>query len=215
MSIDLLYKIIFVTSAYLFGAIPTAYVIHKIKKGDDIRKYGSGNVGGTNVARTLGAGYGIATIIIDIIKGFIPILVLYFIYPGDLILLSIVTIAVVLGHDFPVYLKFKGGKGISTSLGAVIGVSSLPFIGNSVWLEVLPIFTILITWAIVFLVFRIVSLASLAAAVITPLSFYFTKYPWAVIVAAFCLGLLTFITHRENIKRLIKKEEKKLKGKGA
>src|SRR4030067_3148960 len=108
MGINLFYKIIFVIAAYLFGSFPTGYVVHRIKKGDDIRQYGSGNVGGTNVTRTLGVSYGLITILVDIIKGFIPILVHYFIYPEDMILLAIVSVAVILGQDFPVYIRFKG-----------------------------------------------------------------------------------------------------------
>jgi len=217
MNINLFYKIIFITSAYLFGAFPTAYVIHRIKKGDDIRKYGSGNVGGTNITRTLGAGYGILTIVVDVIKGFTPVLVLYFIYPQiypqdkALILLSIVSVAVIVGHDFPAYIKFKGGKGIAASLGVVIGVSMLPFMDNPIWLKILPFVIILGTWAVVFAVFRIVSLASLSATVAVPISFYFTGHTWPIVIAAFFWCALTFITHRENIKRLINKEEKKLK----
>ena len=207
----------FIIAAYLFGAFPTAYVIHRIRKGDDIRKYGSGNVGGTNVARTLGTGYGVLTIIVDVVKGFIPILVLYFIYPyiypqdKNLILLSIVSIAVILGHDFPVYIKFKGGKGIAASLGVVIGVSTLPFINNPMWLKILPFIIIFGTWAVIFAVFRIVSLASLITAVAVPIVFYFIGYTWPMVIAAFLLCALTFITHRENIRRLIIKKEKKLK----
>ncbi len=217
MNINLFYKITFIIAAYLFGAFPTAYVIHRIKKGDDIRKYGSGNVGGTNITRTLGAGYGILTIVVDVIKGFTPILVLYFIYPQiysqdkNLILLSIVSVAVILGHDFPVYIKFKGGKGIAASLGVVIGVSMLPFMDNPIWLKILPFVIILGTWAVIFAVFRIVSLASLSAAITAPIAFYFTGHTWPIVIAAFFWCALTFITHRENIKRLINKEEKKLK----
>ncbi len=215
MGINFFYRILFIIGAYLFGSFPTAYVVYKIKKGDDIRKYGSGNVGGTNVTRTLGVSYGIITIIADIIKGFIPILVLYFIYPEDIpenmILLALVSIAVILGHVFPVYIRFKGGKGIAVSFGVIIAVSCLPFIDNPVWMEILPIFIILGTWAIIFSIFRIVSLASLCAAVVNPFAFYFTGYGWAIVIAAFFWSVLTFITHRENIKRLIKKEEKKLK----
>lgn len=217
MNINLFYKIVFIIAAYLFGAFPTAYVIHRIKKGDDIRKYGSGNVGGTNITRTLGAGYGILTIVVDVIKGFTPVLVLYFIYPQiypqdkALILLSIVSVAVILGHDFPAYIKFKGGKGIAASLGAVIGVSMLPFMDNPIWLKILPFVIILGTWAVIFAVFRIVSLASLSAAITAPIAFYFTGHTWPIVIAAFLWCALTFITHRENIKRLINKEEKKLK----
>jgi len=217
MGIDLFYKITFIIAAYLFGAFPTAYVIHRIRKGDDIRKYGSGNAGGTNVARTLGTGYGVLTIIVDVIKGFIPILVLYFIYPHiypqdkNLMLLSIVSVAVVLGHDFPVYIKFKGGKGVSTSLGVMIGISTLPFINNPIWLKILPFIIIFGIWVVIFAVSRIVSLASLITAVVLPILFYFIGYTWPIVIAAFLLCALTFITHRENIKRLINKKEKKLK----
>ncbi|HEY4662201.1 MAG TPA: glycerol-3-phosphate 1-O-acyltransferase PlsY [Candidatus Humimicrobiaceae bacterium] len=211
MGIEFFFRILLVIAAYLFGSFPTGYVVHRIKKGDDIRQYGSGNVGGTNVTRTLGVGYGVITIIADIIKGFIPILVLYFIYPQDMILLALVSVAVILGHDFPVYIKFKGGKGIAVSFGVIIGVSCLPLMSNPVWIEILPIFIILGTWAIIFSIFRIVSLASLCAAVVNPFAFYFTGYGLAIVIAAFFWSVLTFITHRENIKRLIKKEEKKLK----
>jgi len=214
MNITLLYKIALVTGSYLFGSFPTAYVIHKIKKGGDIRKHGSGNVGGTNIIRTIGVCSGIATIIIDMIKGFIPIMVIYFTYPDDLILLSIVAVFTILGHDFPVYLRFKGGKGIAASFGVIVGVSALPFFNNPVWLEILPIFIILLTWAIVFLIFKIVSVGSLTAAVISPLVFFFTRYPLSIVIAAACWSVLVFITHRENIKRLIREEEKKIKGKG-
>jgi len=214
MGVELFYKILIVIASYLFGSFPTAYVVHRIKKGDDIRKYGSGNVGGTNITRTLGVGYGVTTIITDIIKGFIPILVLYFIYPEDLVLLSIVSVAVILGHDFPAYIKFKGGKGIATSFGVIAGISLIPFInitGGPVWIKILPAIAILGAWVIVFAIFRIVSLASLSGAVVNPIVFYLTGYAWPVVIAAAFWSILTFITHRENIKRLIHKEEKKLK----
>ena len=217
MVLIIIYKILFAIATYLFGAFPTGYIIYRLKKGGDIRTEGSGNVGGTNVTRTVGITAGIITIIADILKGFIPILVLYFIFPDDLILLAVAAIAAVLGHDYPVYLRFRGGKGISTSFGIIVGLCSLPFIciENALWLRILPIFLIIFTWLIVFAISRIVSLSSLAAAVATPLSYYFTKFPLPVVIAAICLFILTFIAHRDNIKRLIKGEEKKLKGKGA
>lgn len=214
MGIELFYKILIVIAAYLFGSFPTAFVIHKIKKGDDIRKYGSGNVGGTNVTRTLGTGYGVTTIIVDIVKGFLPVLALYFIYPEDLVLLSAVSVAVVLGHDFPVYIRFRGGKGIATSFGIIMGISFLPFINisdSTAWIKTLPAVIILVVWAIVFAIFRIVSLASLGGSVANAVAFYLTGYAWPIAIAAVCWSILAFITHRENIKRLIHKEEKKIK----
>ncbi len=213
MDIDLIIKIIIAILAYLLGAFPTAYVIYRVRRGDDIRKYGSGNVGGTNLTRTLGASFGISTIFIDMIKGFLPVLAVYLLYPEDIIFLSIVAGIVVVGHDFPVYIGFKGGKGIATTYGVIVGLSCLPFIAGPVWLRIIPAFTILGIWAIGFLIFKIVSIGSLVAAISIPLSFYFTKYPWPVIIVGACLGILIFITHRDNLKRLIRGEEKKLKKK--
>ena len=152
---------------------------------------------------------------LDVLKGFIPVLVTYLIYPQDLILTAIVSVVAVLGHRFPIYIRFKGGKAIATAFGVIIGVSVLPFISNPLWMRILPIFIILGIWGIVFAISRIVSLGSIAAAAITPVSFFITRYPWAIVIAGFFYGLLTIISHRENIKRLIRGEEKKIKGKGA
>jgi len=215
MGITIIIKVLIVLLAYLIGSIPTAYVIFKLKRGDDIRKYGSGNVGGTNVIRTLGASWGVATIIADVVKGFIPILISFIVYPSDHILAAVVSVATVLGHIFPVYIRFRGGKAISTSFGVIIGITALPFISNPLWLRILPIFIILGVWGIVFSISRIVSLGSLIAGIATPISFYFTGYTIAIVAASFCWALLTFISHRKNIKRLISGEERKIKGKGA
>ena len=216
MSLTLIYKILLTFASYLLGSFPTAFVILKLKTGGDIRYVGSGNVGGTNVTRIIGIPMGVLTILADIVKGFLPALVSYLLFPGDIVLLSVLVTAAVLGHDFSIYLKFKGGKGIATSFGAIVGLCSLPFnAGHVLWLRLLPIFIILMTWAIVFLASRIVSLASLGAAISTPLAFYFSKHPIPVVIASICFFILTFIAHRDNIKRLIKKEEKRLKRKGA
>jgi glycerol-3-phosphate acyltransferase PlsY len=190
-------------------------LIYKIKKGGDIRNEGSGNVGGTNVTRTAGVFAGVATIALDALKGFIPILALYYLFPEDLILLVFVAVAAVLGHDFPVYLKFKGGKGISTSFGVIIGICSFPFTGIALWLRILPIFIVFFSWGIVFLASRIVSLASLIGAALSPLSFYFTKHSLHAVIVGIFIFILTLIAHRDNIKRLIRKEEKQLKRKGS
>jgi acyl phosphate:glycerol-3-phosphate acyltransferase len=218
MGITIIIKILIVLSAYLIGSIPTAYVIFKLKRGDDIRKYGSGNVGGTNVIRTLGTPLGVATIIADIVKGFIPVLIsfiFYIFYPSNHnILVAVVSVATVLGHIFPVYIRFRGGKAISTSFGVIIGITVLPFISNPVWLRIIPIFVILGVWGIVFSISKIVSLGSLIAGIATPISFYFTGYTMAIVAASFCWALLTFISHRKNIQRLIRGEERKIKGKG-
>ncbi|MGM0366704.1 MAG: glycerol-3-phosphate 1-O-acyltransferase PlsY [Actinomycetota bacterium] len=215
MGITFFYKTLFVILAYLFGAFPTAYVIYRLKKGADIRTEGSGNVGGTNVARTVGAGAGILTIIVDILKGFLPMMALYFIYPQNLVMASIVSVVVIAGHDFPVYIKFKGGKGIATSFGVIVGICAFPFSGQPAYFRIAPIFTILAAAAIFFFIFKIVSVSSIAAAVATPLSFYFFNYPAIIVLTTIVWSVLALITHRSNIKRLIRKEEKKIKGRGA
>jgi acyl phosphate:glycerol-3-phosphate acyltransferase len=211
----ILIKILIVIITYLFGSIPTAYLLYKVKKGDDIRKYGSGNVGGTNVIRTLGTRWGLFIIIIDMLKGFLPVLAVYLIYPNDFILLATVVIAVVLGHVFPVFIKFRGGKAIATTYGTIIGISALPFISEPAWLRTLPMILVLGVWGLIFIIVRIVSVGSLIAATSIPVCFYFTGYPLAVVIAGIICALLIFITHRENIKRLVRGEEKRIKGKGA
>jgi acyl phosphate:glycerol-3-phosphate acyltransferase len=215
MQLIIFYKILLVIGSYLLGAVPVGYLIYKLKSGGDIRNEGSGNVGGTNVTRSAGAFAGVITVVLDIIKGFIPVLVLYYLFPKDLILLAFVGVAAVLGHDFPVYLKFKGGKGISTSFGVIIGLCSFPFNGISLWLQILPIFIIFFIWVIVFLASRIVSLGSLIAAGLSGPAFYFTKHTLHAIIIGIFIFILTAIAHRDNIKRLIRKEEKKLKRKGS
>jgi len=210
-----IYKILLVIGSYLLGAVPVGYLIYKLKSGGDIRNEGSGNVGGTNVTRTAGAFAGVLTIVLDVIKGLIPVLALYYLFPRDLILLVFVGVAAVLGHDFPVYLKFKVGKGISTSFGVIIGLSSFAFNDTSTWLRILPIFIIFFTWGIVFLASRIVSLGSLIAAGLSGPAFYFTKNTMQAVIIGIFIFILTAIAHRDNIKRLIRKEEKKLKRKGS
>lgn len=214
MAITIIFKILLVIGSYLLGSFPTGYVICRLRTGSDIRNEGSGNIGGTNVTRTVGAAFGIITIIADVAKGFLPVMAVYFFYPEDLVLLMAVAFMTILGHDFSVFLKFRGGKGISSSYGVIAALCSFPFINNAIWLRLLPAIIVLSTWIIVFLISRIVSLASLGAAVVLPFSFYFSKYPFQIVIAAILLSILTFIAHRDNIKRLIKKEEKKLKGKG-
>jgi acyl phosphate:glycerol-3-phosphate acyltransferase len=214
MIIMIIFKILLIIASYLLGSFPTGYVICRLRTGSDIRNEGSGSIGGTNVTRTVGTTFGLITIIVDVAKGFLPVMAVYFFYPKDLILLIIVTFAAILGHDFSIFLKFKGGKGISSSYGIIAALCIFPFVNNAIWLRLLPAIMVLSTWIVVFLISRIVSLASLGAAVALPFSFYFSGYPFQIVIIAILLFILTFIAHRDNIKRLIKKEEKKLKGKG-
>jgi len=210
MNIYLLYKILLVVFSYLFGSFPTAFIIYKANKGDDIRNYGSGNVGGTNVLRTAGPGLGILTIVVDILKGFIPVLIIYLFFPSSYILYILATVSVLIGHVFPVFLKFRGGKGVSTVGGMIIASCALPFSGANLILRLLPAVVIVLTVLVIFFITRVMSIGSIIAAVISPMMFFVCRYDKYVIIAATLWSIIVLIAHRENIKRLFKGEEKKI-----
>ncbi len=180
--------------AYLLGAIPFGFLIAR-SRGVDIRKVGSGNIGATNVFRTLGKRFGTMTFILDIGKGvgavtLIPLLM----KAGDDVPLRLTcAIAVVAGHNWPVWLKFKGGKGVATSAGIMIGLA--PFsvlIGFGVWISIL-------------ILSRYVSLASITAAVTLAISTWMIegKEGWLLPSAITLLSLLVILRHKSNIVRLL------------
>jgi glycerol-3-phosphate acyltransferase PlsY len=210
MNVNLFYKILLVVLAYILGSFPTAFIIFKAKKGEDIRNTGSGNVGGTNVLRSAGPGLGILTIMVDILKGFIPVLIVYLFFPASYILYIITSVSVLIGHVFPVFLKFKGGKGVSTAGGIIIATCVLPFSGANLALRLAPAIIILLSVLVIFFITRIMSLGSIIAAIINPIMFFIFRYDNFVIIAAVIWSAVILITHRENIKRLFKGEEKKI-----
>lgn len=193
-----------VAAAYLVGSIPTAYIFGKTLKGIDIRKYGSGNVGATNVFRTVGKFPGIIVLVLDYLKGFIPVTV----FPLALRLLTddpaaqsgILTIfiasAAIAGHIWTCFLGFKGGKGVATTAGVMTGLYPGIFLAG------------LLIWVVVFLVGKYVSLASIIAAASLPvLALLFQKNLTDIIFMSI-LCLVGIYSHRSNIKRLIQGEEK-------
>jgi len=200
-SFNYIYVLIVVIS-YLIGAIPWAFIIGKFK-GVDIRNHGSGNVGATNVRRVLGKKFGILCFFLDFLKGFIPAFVILNMdkyveidISTDLAFIF-VAFAVVAGHMWPVYLKFKGGKGVSTMAGLLLALAPLSLlVGGAVW-------------AIFFYSFRYVSLASICASLTLPVSAYFlSKYEvyklsdtlqWILII----LAALVIFRHKGNIIRLM------------
>lgn len=198
-------------SAYLIGAIPWAFVIGKFN-GIDIREHGSGNVGATNVRRTLGKKWAITCFFLDFLKGFLPVLMLKILVGNKVIPetdlgIIIVAFASVAGHMWPVYLKFKGGKGISTIAGILLALAPLSLL------------TAGIVWALFFYTTRYVSLASIAASLILPvsaISFTYLKImplerPELIMLTF--LALLAIFRHRGNIKRLLKGTENKFEKK--
>ena len=190
--------------AYLLGSIPFGLLVGFRAKGIDIRQYGSKNIGATNVFRVVGKQWGIAVFVLDAVKGYVactlPVMfgIKNFPVPFQLLL----GVSAIAGHTFPVWLKFKGGKGVATSLGVFLAIAWVPtLITFGIWLLALA-------W------FHIISIASLLAAFIFPLMV--TWYYWntaglkCLLPISLALTLFIFHTHRSNIQRLRAGTEKKL-----
>ena len=181
--------------SYLMGSIPFGLILTKIFLKKDIREIGSGNIGATNALRTGNKFIGYSTLILDIIKAVIPVLYVKINFP-DLIYVS--ALCAFLGHVFPVWLKFKGGKGIATYVGILFTINIL--LG----------FIFCVSWLLIFLISKYSSLSSLIGSLTIPVYIFFNDQ----ISDALFFGImfvLIFYTHRENIKRLKNKEESKTK----
>ena len=188
---DYLVAIIF---SYLLGSVPFGLILTKLFLKKDIRKIGSGNIGATNVLRSGNKLIGYLTLFFDILKAIIPVVYIKLNYP-DLIYIS--SLSVFLGHVFPIWLKFKGGKGVATYVGILFSINLI--FG----------FIFCISWLLVFLLSKYSSLSSLVASLSVPLFLFFTN--GKQIIFFIILFVLIFYTHRENIKRLKNKEENKSK----
>jgi glycerol-3-phosphate acyltransferase PlsY len=180
---------------FIFGAIPFGFIISRIK-GIDIRKHGSGNIGFTNVNRTLGFWYALPVFILDFAKGFLPTI---FAQPIGLISVM-VGAGALLGHIFTPFLKFRGGKGVATTFGVVLALTPVSFaVGIALF-------------AVILLAFSYVSLASISFAIALPiLTIIFTRNNLAIFLFALLSGILIILSHRTNIRRLLKKEESKFR----
>ena len=181
--------------SYLMGSIPFGLMLTKIFLNKDIREIGSGNIGATNALRTGNKLIGYSTLILDIVKAIIPVIFVKINYPD---LIYIASLCAFLGHVFPIWLKFKGGKGVATYVGILFSINLLLGI----------IFTA--SWGIIFLIFRYSSLSSIIGSISIPIYILITDQ----ISNAIFFGImfvLIFFTHRENIKRLKNKEESKTK----
>ena len=196
----LVYLIIIIT-AYLLGNISTSYIVAKRLAGVDIRTQGSGNAGSTNVLRTLGKKAGALTFIGDVLKGLIAVLIARFIAYGvnldNTTCAYIAVVAVVLGHNYPVFLGLKGGKGVATSLGSMLGMNPL------VALLCLGFFIIIVA------ITKYVSLGSMLGIGLSPVIMMINHNTKGVLVTLF-LTISVAITHKENIKRLLNGTERKL-----
>ena len=188
--------------SYLVGSCPTAFVLAKLYKRIDIRQYGSGNVGATNAFRILGKLPGIMVLIIDIFKGMIcPTVIADLFGQATLINRMVLGIAVVAGHNWTVFLKFKGGKGMATGLGVLIGLAiKVPIIQPVLLLSVL-------IWIVTFFLSGMVSLASIIAAFFLPVLMVVFSCPLALVILGIIFCALVVLRHKSNISRLLKREE--------
>lgn len=204
---DFLYSAIAIVLAYLVGSLSFAVIVSRLMGLKDPRSYGSNNPGATNVLRSGNKKAAVATLLLDGLKGWLPVVLVkwfgkdYGLEDGTM---AAVAFAAFLGHLFPVFFKFQGGKGVATAAGALLGID---------WLLGLAT---LATWLIIAYFTRYSSVASMASAAFAPL-FYLLgdRGPWyaerSVLLAIFMIGLLLVIRHRENINKLVLGKESKLK----
>jgi glycerol-3-phosphate acyltransferase PlsY len=208
-----------IVAAYLLGSVPFAFLI-AWAYGKDLRTIGSGNIGATNLARAVGRKWGYLCFGLDMLKGLAPMVIVGAVIgvpenPGFLSLWLLVGLAAILGHVFPVYLRFKGGKGVATSFGVALGL----------W----PYFTVsaiiaLAVWVAVVLIWHYVSLASICAAVSFPITLalgmlavpnWHSTNLWPLLIAAVVIPILVIVRHRENIHRLAAGTESKVRSRAS
>ncbi len=197
-------EIVVIVVAYLLGSIPTSVWVGKRFYGIDIREHGSKNAGATNTIRVLGWKAGLPVFIIDGLKGSISASLVLFtsLIPGTnnyVAFQLVLGFAALLGHIFPIFAKFKGGKGVATLLGVVIAISPIPAL------------LCFVIFVIVLLLFKYVSVGSIIAGMCYPLMifFIFTGEPVSLKIASIVMSVALIITHKKNIKRLINGEESK------
>jgi glycerol-3-phosphate acyltransferase PlsY len=185
--------------SYFLGSIPTGFLWAK-SRGIDIRKVGSGNIGATNVMRTLGKGPGVAVLLIDALKGFLPVWIAPRLFPNvDPLWVQITCcVFVIAGHIWTCWLKFKGGKGIATSAGALLAFLLWPMLwGLGVWLAV-------------FGIWRYVSLASISAAAVVPVATRFLEGDPRLFVFTIIVAVVVIYKHKSNIQRLLAGTENRI-----
>lgn len=194
--------IVCVLAAYLIGAIPTGYIIAKRLKGIDIREHGSGNVGATNVKRVVGNKAGLATLALDFLKGFVPVLVACWLYPASRhplqILPVLMALALVVGHSRSVYIGFKGGKSVITSLGALLALEPMiALVSAGVGILIMK-------------TTRYVSLGSMIGAALVALLTYGLHHPVSHQILTGFVAVYVIYLHRSNIVRLLSHQENKI-----
>lgn len=178
-------------AAYLLGAIPFGYLLVRWKTGADVRAAGSGNIGATNVLRTTGRGAGVATLLLDIAKGYLAVWLAGHLTANNVWWTSAAALAVMAGHAFPAFLNFKGGKAVASFVGAFLRLTPIPLAA------VLAVFVVIVG------ITRYISLGSIVAAATFPFAVWLILHPaWPVVIAATVAGAFVVYRHKENIRRL-------------
>jgi glycerol-3-phosphate acyltransferase PlsY len=207
---------ILIVAAYVLGSVPFGIIIAKAH-GKDLRAIGSGNIGATNVSRALGRKWAYFCFLLDVLKGLTPTLTAVLIIssaPGitELLLTLAAGCAAILGHIFPIYIRFKGGKGVATSFGVALGL--WPY-------YTVPALVAILLWIVVVLIWRYISLGSITASIAFPLALILAIIfmpawnladLWPLVVAAIAIPTIVIIRHRENMKRLLAGTESKIPG---
>jgi glycerol-3-phosphate acyltransferase PlsY len=190
--------------SYLLGSIPFGYILVRIFRGQDVRQTGSGNIGATNVSRT-SPGLGALTLILDAFKGLAAVAITRMLFPGNSTLLGAAALCAIMGHMFPIWLRFRGGKGVATGLGSFVILAPK------------TILVMVAVFVVIFLAFRYVSLASILTVALFPLLAWIleprgdnTKM-LAFLTAA---SLLIIVQHHENIRRLLAHTESRFQWSG-
>lgn len=183
--------------AYLLGSVSFGLLLAALQGGPDLRHSGSGNIGATNVARTMGRVAGLCTLLGDSIKGLLPVLVAQW-YTTSSVVIAGVALGAVVGHMFPLYYGFRGGKGVATACGVFLPTLSLPLLGG------------LLVWLLVVALWHYVSVGSVLAAMVLPVLAAALAYPPPLVGVALLVALLVIYKHWSNIQRLLKGTEPKL-----
>jgi glycerol-3-phosphate acyltransferase PlsY len=196
--------IIAVVLSYLLGAIPFGYLLVRLSRGSDVRGVGSGNTGATNVVRVTGWSIGLLTLILDVAKGYLAVFGTGYFTHQSQEFMALAALAAIIGHIFPVYLKFRGGKGVATSVGVFLCLATGPILGS------------LVIFAMVVALWRFVSLGSIIGTAFFALLYFLTDYRrepslWILLSVLSCSSLV-ILKHKDNIQRLMAGTENKLTG---
>ncbi len=183
-----------VVAAYLVGSLSPSVFLGRVFKGVDVREHGSGNPGTTNAFRVLGTGLGIAVLVADVLKGFVPVIAARLML-DDPTVTVFAAMAAILGHNYSIFLRGSGGKGVATGAGTIIAMTPVVFV------------VLVSAFAVVLLVARVVSLASLTAAVLYPVLMWSTDQPVPYMVFSILGSAVVVYAHRGNIRRIARGEE--------